>query len=86
MRPACAEAAHSRTREFQEHDAAEGGVHLQEHCGVENLVNELIVIRMHDRGIPVTLRMFHSANNVMRQSRNVGAALDLDWLRAVQER
>jgi hypothetical protein len=60
------------------------------HCGAENLVNELTVIRMHDRGIPVTLRMFHGANYAKRPSRDVGATLDGDWdtpdrLRAVQE-
>lgn len=60
------------------------------HCGGENLVNELTIIRMHDRGIPVTLKMFHAANYAKRPSREGDASLDGDWdapekLRTAQE-
>jgi hypothetical protein len=60
------------------------------HCGAENLVNELTIIRMHDRGVPVTLKMFHGANYAKRPGKDTDAGLDRDWdapgkLMAVQE-
>ncbi len=49
------------------------------HCGAENLVNELTIIRMHDRGIPVTLKMFHGANYAKRPGKDTDVGLDRDW-------
>jgi hypothetical protein len=49
------------------------------HCGAENLVNELTIIRMHDRGIPVTLKMFHGANYAKRPGKDTDGGLDGDW-------
>jgi hypothetical protein len=45
------------------------------HCGAENAVNELVVVRMHDRGTPVSLKMFHGKNYVKRPN---AEAMSLD--------
>lgn len=58
-------------------------------CGAENQVNEMAVIRMHDRRAPVTLKMFF-AKNYSRRPVQSAEAVDGDWespikLRALQE-
>ena len=60
-----------------------------QHCGAENQVNEVAIIRMHDRRTPVTLKMFHG-RNYSRRPLQSAEAVDGDWetppkLRALQE-
>jgi hypothetical protein len=59
------------------------------HCGAENAVNELVVVRMHDRGTPVTLKMFHGKNYAKRPGAEA-VTLDGGWeapmkMRFIQE-
>jgi hypothetical protein len=59
------------------------------HCGAENAVNELVVVRMHDRGTPVSLKMFHGKNYVKRPNAEA-MSLDGGWeaplkMRFIQE-
>jgi hypothetical protein len=59
------------------------------HCGAENAVNELVVVRMHDRGTPVTLKMFHGKNYAKRPGAEA-VSLDGGWeapmkMRFIQE-
>jgi hypothetical protein len=59
------------------------------HCGAENAVNELVVVRMHDRGTPVTLKMFHGKNYAKRPGTEA-VTLDGGWeaplkMRFIQE-
>ena len=48
------------------------------HCGCESIVNELVVVRMHNRATPVTLKMVHGKNYAMRPGKESGQ-LDGDW-------
>ena len=59
------------------------------HYGCESVVNELVVVRMHNRSTPVTLKMLHGKNYAMRPGKEAGA-MDGDWeaptkLKGVQE-
>jgi len=59
------------------------------HCGCESVVNELVVVRMHNRSTPITLKMVNGKNYAMRPGKD-SAQLDGDWetptkLKAVQE-
>jgi hypothetical protein len=59
------------------------------HCGAENAVNEVVVVRMHDRGTPVSLKMFHGKNYVKRANAEA-MSLDGGWeaplkMRFIQE-
>ncbi len=58
------------------------------HCNGNIVVNELAIVRMHDRGTPVTLKMFVDANFAKRPAKEA-TALDSEWeaptkLRAAQ--
>ena len=58
------------------------------HCNGNVVVNELAIVRMHDRSTPVTLKMFVDANFAKRPAKEA-AALDSEWeaptkLRAAQ--
>ncbi len=48
------------------------------HVGAENQVNELAIVRMHDRGTPVTLKMFCGANYAKRPEKD-SAMKDSEW-------
>lgn len=58
------------------------------HCNGNVVINELAIVRMHDRSATLTLRMFMDANFAKRPGKETGA-MDLDWeaptkLRAAQ--
>ena len=51
---------------------------LLKHCGCESIVNELVVVRMHNRSTPVTMKMVHGKNYAMRPGKD-SSQLDGDW-------
>ncbi len=58
------------------------------HCNGNVVVNELTVVRMHDRSTPITLKMLMDSNFAKRPGKEA-AALDSEWeaptkLRAAQ--
>ena len=58
------------------------------HCNGNIVINELAIVRLHDRGSPVTLRMFMDTNFAKRPGREVNST-EVEWeaptkLRAAQ--